>query len=466
MFDPGSAGCGIYDIQRFGAVGDGKTKATSAVQQAIDDCHEMGGGTVLVPPGIYLIGTIYLKSSVTLHLSAGAVLRGSSHREDYNPDDVFPENQVFSRENVTGAHLVIAYQAENVSITGEGTIDGNSSQFFEPLPPDEITTSYQYRPQHFTVAEWRPGQMVFFCRCTNVSVRDISLVNAPYWTVFLLGCRGVQVRGLRITNPPQTPTCDGIDIDCCRDVTVSDCIIHTGDDAITLRGNNSRLGEHGQACQNVAITNCVLSTPCCGFRVGVGSGVVRDCTISNIVIKETRTGINVISAWSERLHGVAIENVRFANISMDVIVPLNVLLGQHARPPAQIRDLSFAHIRAIGRQGCYLGGNPGQPIADIHLHDVELVLTGDEVDPDFAHKIPGAAGTNGVPAALWARYIEGLRVSGLRVAWREISGAWQHGVVIENSSAVGLAGLEVTPPPTAPEGEALHCSDVKMLKTS
>ena len=101
---------GAYNVRRFGAVGDGCALDTAALQQAVDACHEGGGGTVLVPAGTYLTGTLYLKSRVTLYLSAGATLLGSSRREDYNADGVFPENRVFTTENVTGAHLVIAYR--------------------------------------------------------------------------------------------------------------------------------------------------------------------------------------------------------------------------------------------------------------------------------------------------------------------------------------------------------------------
>jgi polygalacturonase len=131
--------------------------------------------------------------------------------------------------------------------------------------------------------------MVFFCRCTNVTVRDVRLVNSPYWTLLLLGCTRARIRGLSISNPPQTPNGDGIDIDCCREVTVSDCIVTSGDDSITLRAHSALLGEHAQACRDVTITNCVLSTPCNAVRVGVGDGEIRNCTLSNLIIDDTQT---------------------------------------------------------------------------------------------------------------------------------------------------------------------------------
>ncbi|MGD9498149.1 MAG: glycoside hydrolase family 28 protein [Armatimonadota bacterium] len=456
--------CGCWDLREFGAVGDGATLATAALQAAIDACHDAGGGTVVVPAGTWLTGTIYLRSRVTLHLNAGATLLASPRREDYNPDDVFPENPVFSHENVTGAHLVIAYRAQQVAITGEGTIDGNGAAFFEPLPPGEAGDSYQATARNFAIREWRPGQMVFFCRCTDVAVRDVALMNAPYWTLLLLGCTRVQVRGVRISNPPQTPNGDGLDIDCCRQVAVSDCIIATGDDALTLRGHSRLLGEEAQECCDVVVSNCVLASQCNAIRVGVGDGVVRDCRLSNLIIRDTRTGICMVSAYSARAaHGVRIESIHFSDITMDVILPLNVVIGQHARAPAAIRHVSFSHLWASAQQGAYIGGNPGLRLQDIRLHEVQLRLSGADVDPEFAAKTPMPSGRLGVPAGLFVREVDGLRINGLQVAWDEVSGSWQHAAVIERCDDVVVAALDAEAPPTETAGQALSCREVTNL---
>lgn len=451
------------DIRHFGAVGDGQSPATAAIQEAIDACHESGGGTVLVPAGTYITGTIFLKSHVALHLSAGARLVGSTRREDYNEDDVFPENPVFSREDVTGAHLLIAYREHDVAITGEGTIDGNGAAFFESLPADEVTDSYQSMAPKFEVADWRPAQMVFFCRCQNVSVSGVSLVNSPYWTLFLLGCEGVHISRLHVSNPPQTRNGDGIDIDCCRDVTVSDCIVHSGDDALTLRAYSSLLGDEPQPCENVAISNCVLTSATCAIRVGVGSGTIRNCSICNMVVNETRTGINMISRYSESHTGVTIEDIHFSNFVMDTIVPINVLLGDAAQPPAAVRDISFSHIHATGRQGSYLGGNDEHTITGIRLHDVHLRMTGGMVAGDFENRKLRPVGTNDIPAGIWVQHVEDLRIWGLRVEWRKIEGPWRHAVIIEDGVDIMLSGIEAPAPPVESAREALHCGRVSDL---
>lgn len=453
---------GSHDVRRAGAVGDGKTLETAALQRAIDACADAGGGTVRVPAGIYRTGTLYLKSRVTLHLEAGATLLASERREDYNPDDIHPENPVFSREMVTGAHLIIAYRQQQVAIVGEGTIDGNGLAFFEPLPPGEARASYRDKHRNFTIRDWRPGQMIWGCLCTDVALRDVTLRNAPYWTCFLHGCRRVQVRGLRIQNPPQTPNGDGLDLDCCQDVTVSDCLIESGDDCLTLRANAAPLGDEAMDCANVVVSNCVLRSPCNAIRVGVGDGIVRDCSLANLVIAEARTGISVVACYSERsAHGARLENLRFANITMDTVMPFNVILGRHARPPAMIRDLSFSHFSILARQGGYLGGNSDRPLENLRLHEVDLRLTGDEVDPEFRAEDARPVGSLRIPAGLHACHVNGLRLDGVRVRWEQVAGAWRHALALENCPDAELTRLEAGPPPLPAAGEAIRRDGAK-----
>ncbi len=452
---------GHYDVRQFGAVGDGEAIDTAALQEAIDRCHDAGGGVVLVSPGTYLTGTIYLKSGVNLHLCSGATLRGSTRREDYNADDAFDENAASVVENATGAHLVIAYRAERVAITGQGTIDGNGLAFFEPLPPGEETTTYRDKERNFSIRDWRPGQMVFFCRCTDVTVRDVTLINSTYWTLFLLSCTRVRIRGLSITNHPQTPNGDGIDIDCSQDVTVSDCIVTSGDDSITLRANRKRLGANAQPCRNVAVSNCVLSTPCNAIRVGVGDGEIRDCTLSNIVIRESRNGISFNSAYSHRCaHGTRIENVHFSNMIMDVIMPMNMVLGVHAKHPAAIHNVSLSHLHVAARQGFHICGNPDHPIEDIRFHDLRMELTGGDVDGDFTGDAPKTAGKMHVPAALFARHVRRLRVAGMTVAWREVEGAWRNAIILRNGDDIALSQIEAEAPPVPDAGRAIDCAEL------
>ena len=175
----------MNNVRDFGAVGDGRTKDTAAVQKAID-----AGGMVCFPPGTYLCGTLYLKSHGGLHLEAGAILLASPDPEDYNADDFCVQNSHSVNEQSSGAHFIVALEQENVTIEGNGRIDGNRAAFF--YVPENRS---DIRPEQIT---WRPGQMVYFCECRNVKIKDVEMYNSTYWTCFLHGCENVQVTGIRI----------------------------------------------------------------------------------------------------------------------------------------------------------------------------------------------------------------------------------------------------------------------------
>ena len=248
----------MYSILDFGAKEN--TPSTKSIQAAIDACAANGGGRVVIPSGLYVSGTIWLKSNVELHLEMGAILKASSDIDDYNDEDAYPQNYGVPVENWRGKHFIIALEADNVAITGNGTIDGCGDAFFGTERFFE--NPYCWEGGYITSKDkerLRPGQCVCFIECTNVRVRDIAVKNTPCWSIFFHGCEHVQVRGVRITNPYEFVNTDGLDIDCCRFVTVSDCIIHTGDDAIAIRCDSTKL-KNPKPCEYVAITNCVLSS--------------------------------------------------------------------------------------------------------------------------------------------------------------------------------------------------------------
>jgi len=150
----------MLNVKDFGAVGDGVTKDTAAVQRAVN-----AGGMVNFPPGTYLCGTIYLKSHGGIHLESGAVLLASPDREDYNADDFCPQNRVFVSEHVTGAHFIVAAEQTDITICGEGCIDGNRQSFYgakEPPCRDEENSKFSL-DDIIQNKNWRPGQMIFLC---------------------------------------------------------------------------------------------------------------------------------------------------------------------------------------------------------------------------------------------------------------------------------------------------------------
>lgn len=444
---------GVYPVTAFGAVGDGRANDTHALQQTIDACAAAGGGQVLVTPGVYRTGTLYLRDKIELHLVAGAILRGSTDRADYNADDAFPECHPWPAEQVTGAYLLIGHRVSNVAITGSGTIDGNSSAFFDAMPSYEHDRSYRAPRRMFSIKDWRPGQMVWLCRCRNVAIRDVTLRDATYWTLLFLGCEDVYVRGLTITNPPQTPNGDGIGIDCSRNVVVSDCNVFTGDDCITLRCNTRTLGEN-MPCENVVVSNCILSTPANCIRVGVGDGDIRDSVFSNLVFVESRVGINMTSRYPiPPNRGALVENMTFSNLNMDTILALQALHGEGAEPGRKFRHISFNNVRARVTAGAYVGGNADNYAEDFSFRDWDLHIQDETLFPEFVDRvrfpdpIDGCVGEDGkrvLPAALYARYVDGLQARNVRVHRQQpLQRTWLRDIWFEHCRNVEpLNGME------------------------
>lgn len=293
---------------------------TEKLQSAIDAVHNAGGGKVTVESGTYLTGTLWLKSNVELHLKHGAMLLGSPDIKNYNELDAYSQNYSCEAEGWQGNHLIIAHECENVAITGLGTINGNGFEFMSEMSVNNDEYRVLNYPWRYGTARekvpgiWRPGQMVCFIECKNVNILNVTFSHSPCWTVFLHGCENVNINGVRIYNPHYWLNTDGIDIDCCRFVTVSNCNIQTGDDAITFRGVSKYLKNKEKVCEFVTVTNCVLSASASAFRIGVGTAAIRNITVSNIAISRAGIGINFFPEWANTSH-TPLDYISFSNIT-------------------------------------------------------------------------------------------------------------------------------------------------------
>lgn len=344
------------DITQYGAKADGITINTKIIQKAIDSCAMTGGGKVIIPAGIFLSGTIYLKSHVNLHLEEGAILKGSNQFIDYQ------------QLNKTPA-LIIAENLVQVAITGLGTIDGNG------------------KDQNFQKGEGARGRpmLLFFVNCKDVTVKNIRLRNSAFWTEKYMGCDGVLVTGISV-NAHANWNNDGIDMDS-KNVIISDCRFDTNDDAICLKS------ERKEPCENVTITNCIAASNCNAIKFGTGStGGFINININNCIVHKASE--DNIWHWQQRLKnitesntvisGIAIEcvdggnidQVNISNITMkDVQTPIFIRLGDRNQHAGSLEHINISNIIATSESNMCstISGIPGFLVKDLVIRNVYLV---------------------------------------------------------------------------------------------
>ncbi|MBN1342478.1 MAG: glycoside hydrolase family 28 protein [Phycisphaerae bacterium] len=411
-------GKGWLSVKDFGAVGDGKTKDTAVIQRTIDAASKAGGGTVYLPPGKYLSGTVYLKDRVTLHVAFAATLLGSTELADY------PANRCAFRsytDKYVRQALIWGEGLHDVAITGRGVIDGQGG-------------AYKGKP-------WleRP-YVIRLVSCRNVLIRDVTLLNSPMWMQHYLDCDFVTVRGISVFNH-----CNGnndmIDIDCCRDVIVADCFADTDDDALTLKSTADRPTE------NVTVTNCLLSSHCNAIKCGTESnGGFKNITISNCAIRPSRSTGKVYGR-KDGLAGIALEivdggtldRVTISNIVMvGRTAPIFMRLGNRARlfkPDAPkpgvgtFRNVIVSNVVATeaGGYGCAIAGLPGHPIENVTLSDIKIRFVGggtakdaDRTIEELPQKYPESTMFEVLPAyGFYCRHVKGLTLRNVDVGFEK-----------------------------------------------
>jgi polygalacturonase len=373
-------------IADFGALKDGKTVNTAAIQAAVDACAAGGGGTVLVPPGIWVSGGIELKSHVTLRLEPGAVLRGSSKLSDY------PPNPFKHPEMGETRSLLWAIGRSDVSITGEGAIELTDRPFFDwnrlrtglPADEDALLQDWQ-RAQCVVTALARPTQPIFFHECMHLRLEGVTIRNSPCWTVTFSCSRDIQVRGVRVENNFQVPNNDGMHFSGSRNIVVSDCIIRGGDDALAFTG----ITNPDSVCENIVVNNCILTSRSAGVRLGHLSGKVRDVTLTNLVIRDSGRGFAIQAGdhgWVENVEisNVVVETRMFAGAWWGKGEPL--VISAANSETAHIRGITISHLRARAENGILIVGQ-NHNVEDVTLDDVSLELGGSANSPLYGRML-------------------------------------------------------------------------------
>ena len=375
------------DIRAYGAVGDGTTFDTAAVQAAIDDCSAHGGGRVTLEGGRFLCGRIDLKSGVELRIERDAVLLGSTNGLDFPEIDTdFWRLEYAPRFN--RRCFIYAEGCEDIAITGRGAIDCQGEAYIEPLPADmardglwpyarkrfpenfEDEGSRGLTPAQRRLCSLSPARVAFFIGCRNVLVEDVTMRNQPAgWSYWVCGCENVHFHRAQILASVQYPNNDGIHINCSRNVTVSDCNISCGDDGVVVRAYSAPLGKP-TPCEKITVTNCNITSHSGGVRVGwYNDGVIRDCAFSNLTITDSTVGVDIRlpdtpeggRGSDEGFEDTLIENLSFSNILIDrnYYEPVFIRICDRNRC-AGIRNIYFTGIHSfsvhmpalIGRENC------------------------------------------------------------------------------------------------------------------
>ena len=376
-----------YHVANYGAIGDGKTLNTSAIQAAIDDCAQNGGGRVVIGGGVYLSGSIEMKSLVELHIEADGVLLGSSDCNDFPEREGLTHVESYNLPRHRNACLIFAECCENISITGMGKIDCNGHCFVEKKGED--WTGWEYKRLDLPT----PPRVVFFTGCRNVKIEDITMQNQPSgWSYWIHDCDYVSFDKCKIIANVQYPNNDGIHINSSRNVTVSNCDISCGDDCIIVRANNLSLAEN-KVCEKVTVTNCNLTSYANGIRIGwMGDGVIRNCSFSNIVMTDTVTGISLsLPKYNPEVpdHGredTLMENLIFSNIIMDSLyahpIKIRLYAPEETRCKA-IRNIYFSDIHARALEFPLIKGNETCKIQNLTFSNCTFEKVSDDVLPDF-----------------------------------------------------------------------------------
>lgn len=299
-----------FDISKFGAVGDGKTLNTLAIQAVIDRCATNGGGDVIVPKGTFVTGSIFLKPGVRLVIEKDGVLKGSQNTNDYP----WIDTRIAGFEMKWPAALVNADGLTRLEISGAGTIDGSGERWWREYWDTRNSAPGRADP-HFKIP--RP-RLVHIIDCTNVLVRDLTLKDSAFWNLQLTYCEEVEVRNLTVRAPVapiRAASSDGIDVDSSRNVLITGCDIECADDAICLKAGRDADGLRvNRATENVVIENC---------RVGNAAGLVVFGSetaggIRNVKVRNCRAEAGceeIVRFKTKQGRGGVVENILYENIT-------------------------------------------------------------------------------------------------------------------------------------------------------
>jgi len=358
----------VWDPYDYGAKADGSTIDTKAIQAAIDACNSNGGGKVILYGGTFVSGTFILKSNVCLHVEPGTTLLASKDINDY--PDITPSLLYLYTYRFT-RYLIYAEKAENISITGSGTIDGRGRDF-ERIKGEDKNRPYILR----------------FSECKNVMVRDITFLDSARWLQHYLACEDVNIDGIKVIALTHVNS-DGLDVDSCNKVRISNSYIESRDDAIVLKATAM------QPCKNVTVSNCVLRSKANALKLGTESnGGFENIVFTACAVYDTREAISLEMVDGAKFDRVTVSNIVIHNAKSAIFIRL----GNRARPipgleipgKGSMSNIIVDNIQGteISNLGCSITGLPEQIIENVRLSNIHLQFKGGGTRENAKKEIP------------------------------------------------------------------------------
>ncbi|MES2418833.1 MAG: glycosyl hydrolase family 28 protein [Bacteroidota bacterium] len=410
-----------FDITKYGAIGDGVTLNSVAIQKAIDACHKGGGGRVIFPAGKFLSGTVAIKDNVTLYFEKAAVLLGSIDLKDYQNLDPFTEGLGID----VGWALLVAVDAKNIGIDGEGTIDGQGAA----IKAKHILTDHRPEGQRWGL---RPF-LLRIVRCTGVTVRGVTLKYAGAWTSHYFQSKNLLIERVKIQSTGVAHN-DGIGIDGCQQVRIKDCDVVSGDDALVFKTTSSKM-----ACKDIEVSGLRLKSSQAGIKMGTESmAPFENIKITNCHIYDTKNGgIKLLT-----VDGAYLRDILISDITMDEVrTPMLFRLGSRLsvfrkntetkQPTGIFENVIIRNVKAKAADnaqltppsGILITGVPGHDITNLTLENIEITLAGGGTAADAHKVVPEAIDqypevkTFGpkIPAyGIWARHTKGLKLLNIK----------------------------------------------------
>lgn len=365
-----------YNVLQYGAKGDGVSNDAFAIQHAIDDCAKNGGGRVVLQSGkVFYSDSIRLKKNVDLHIQKGARLKATANIDGYiRPNKLINDPKTALVGNpVTGKPsfvFIYAYDADSCMISGEGTIDANGHAFVQRKDRYYVTGEFYPRPTAIYIEKSR-----------HITLKDFTVVDAPFWTLHPAGCDDVLIDRIRILNDLDVANSDGIDPDHCKNVRIIGCHIECADDCICLK-NTKGNSEYG-ACENIIIDSCTLVSTSAAIKIGTeGVDDFRNINISNCIISLSNRGVSIQirdcgSVENVSCSNIMIETRRFCSDWWGTAEPIVITSFNRdgSTRSGRVKNIRFFNVSAKGENGVLIHGSAENPIENVTFENCFVTLT-------------------------------------------------------------------------------------------